>query len=138
MNDTMIIANKIIIDAPNVNVNYSEHFGAYFNEISDKMEIPEEDFCYLEDLNDNNIPDFFENSINWKYIDDTDGDGIPDIIEISTGTDPEMPDSDINDILDSYTLEMMYKNPLLIWNNESSSLNLYGDLNSDYLLMLLI
>lgn len=134
MNDTMIIANKIIIDAPNVNVNYSEHFGAYFNEISDKMEIPEEDFCYLEDLNDNNIPDFFENSINWKYIDDTDGDGIPDIIEISTGTDPEMPDSDINDILDSYTLEMMYKNPLLIWNNESSSLNLYGDLNSDYII----
>ena len=98
------------------------------------MEIPEEDFCYLEDLNDNNIPDFFENSINWKYIDDTDGDGIPDIIEISTGTDPEMPDSDINDILDSYTLEMMYKNPLLIWNNESSSLNLYGDLNSDYII----
>lgn len=134
MNDTMIIANKIIIDAPNVNVNYSEHFGAYFNEISDKMEIPEEDFCYLEDLNNNNIPDFFENSINWKYIDDTDGDGIPDIIEISTGTDPEMPDSDINDILDSYTLEMMYKNPLLIWNNESSSLNLYGDLNSDYII----
>lgn len=134
MNDTMIIANKIIIDAPNVNINYSEHFGAYFNEISDKMEIPEEDFCYLEDLNNNNIPDFFENSINWKYIDDTDGDGIPDIIEISTGTDPEMPDSDINDILDNYTLEMMYKNPLLIWNNESSSLNLYGDLNSDYII----
>lgn len=134
MNDTMIIANNIIIDAPNVNVNYSEHFGAYFNEISDKMEIPEEDFCYLEDLNDNNIPDFFENSINWKYIDDTDGDGIPDIIEISTGTDPEVPDSDMNDILDNYTLEMMYKNPLLIWNNESSSLNLYGDLNSDYII----
>lgn len=33
LNDTMIIANKIIIDAPNVNVNYSEHFGSYFNEV---------------------------------------------------------------------------------------------------------
>lgn len=134
LNDTMIIANKIIIDAPNVNVNYSEHFGSYFNEVSDKMEIPAEDFIYLDDNNDNGIPDFFENSINWKYIDDTDGDGVPDIIEVNTGTDPNNPDGDVSDILDGYTLEMMYKNPLLIWNNEYSSLILYGDLNSDYII----
>lgn len=134
LNDTMIIANKIIIDAPNVNVNYSEHFGSYFNEVSDKMEIPVEDFIYLDDDNDNGIPDFFENSINWKYINDTDGDGVPDIIEVNTGTDPNNPDGDVSDILDGYTLEMMYKNPLLIWSDESNSLKLYGDLNDDLII----
>lgn len=134
MNNTMIIANKIIIDAPNVNINYSEHFGSYFNEISDKMEIPEEDFCYLEDLNNNNIPDFFENSINWKYLDDTDGDGVPDIIEINTGTDPNVFDNDMNDILDNYTLEMMYKNPLILYNMQTKNLMIYGDMNNDLVL----
>ena len=134
MNNTMIIANKIIIDAPNVNINYSEHFGSYFNEVSDKMEIPEEDFCYLEDLNNNNIPDFFENSVNWKYLDDTDGDGVPDIIEINTGTDPNVFDNDMNDILDNYTLEMMYKNPLILYNMQTKNLMIYGDMNNDLVL----
>lgn len=131
MNDTMIIANKIIIDAPNVNVNYSEHFGSYFSEVSDNMEIPEEDFGYLKDLDGNGIPDFFENSINWKYIEDTDGDGIPDIIEVNTGTDPNVPDGDINDMLDSITLEMLYKNPLVILDSETGKPRIYGDMNFD-------
>lgn len=134
MNDTMIIANKIVIDAPNVNVNYSEHFGSYFNEVSDKMEIPEEDFGYLKDLNGDGIPDFFENSINWKYIDDTDGDGVPDIIEINTGTDPNTPDSDLKDIVDGITLEMMYKNPLVILDSKTGKPRVYGDMNEDSIL----
>ncbi|MDE6424809.1 MAG: hypothetical protein K2K89_01530, partial [Ruminococcus sp.] len=131
MNDTMIIANKIIIDAPNVNMNYSKHFGSYFSEVSDKMEIPEEDFGYLKDLNDNGIPDFFENSINWKYLEDTDGDGVPDIIEINTGTDPNVPDSDMNDIVGGITLEMLYKNPLVILDSETGKPMVYGDMNFD-------
>lgn len=134
MNDTMIIANKIVIDAPNVNVNYSEHFGSYFNEVSDKMEIMEDDFGYLKDLNGDGIPDFFENSINWKYIDDTDGDGVPNIIEINTGTDPNTPDSDLKDIVDGITLEMMYKNPLVILDSETSKPRVYGDMNNDTVL----
>ena len=134
MNDTMIIANKIIIDAPNVNMNYSEHFGSYFSEVSDKMEIPEEDFVYLKDLNDNGIPDFFENSINWKYLEDTDGDGVPDIIEVNTGTDPNVPDSDMNDIVGGITLEMLYKNPLVILDSETGKPMIYGDMNTDRIL----
>ncbi|MDE5557745.1 MAG: thrombospondin type 3 repeat-containing protein [Ruminococcus sp.] len=134
MNDTMIIANKIIIDAPNVNVNYSEHFGSYFKEVSDTMKIPDEDFGYLKDLNDNDIPDFFENSINWKYIEDTDGDGVPDIIEINTGTDPNVPDGDINDIVDGITLEMLYNNPLVILDSETGKPVIYGDMNTDKVL----
>ena len=34
MNNAMIIADTITIDTPNLNANYSEHFGKYFGEVS--------------------------------------------------------------------------------------------------------
>ncbi len=131
LNNTMIIANTITIDTSSINANYSERFGRYFGEVSDVMEIPEEDYQYFSDENANNIPDFFENSINWKYLQDSDGDGVPDIIEKNSGTDPDINEEDYNEILDSYTLEMMYKNPLILSDSETSSLFIYGDLSND-------
>lgn len=134
LNNTMIIADTITIDTPNVNTNYSEYFGRYFSETSDNMMIPEEDYQYFNDDNANGIPDFFENSINWKYITDTDGDGVPDIIEINNGTDPYTIEEDYHNILDSYTLELMYKNPLILYKPEEQKLYVYGDLNDDLVL----
>ncbi len=131
MNNTMIIADTITIEAPSVNVNYSERFGKYFGEVSDKMEISEEDYQYFNDENENGIPDFFEKSINWKYLTDTDGDGVPDIIEINMGSDPELAEDDYNEVLDSYTLELMYKNPLILYKPETQESIIYGDMYHD-------
>lgn len=131
MNSAMIIADTITIEAPSVNMNYSEHFSKYFGKASDKMKISEEDYKYFDDENKNGIPDFFERSINWKYLQDSDGDGVPDIIEKNSGTDPDINEEDYNEILDSYTLEMMYKNPLILSDSETSSLFIYGDLSND-------
>lgn len=119
MNNTMIIADTITIEAPSVNVNYSERFGKYFGEVSDKMEISEDDYQYFNDADENGLPDFFEKSINWKYLTDTDGDGVPDIIEVNTGSDPEVVEEDYNEVLDSYTLEFMYKNPLILYKPQT-------------------
>ncbi|MDE6787762.1 MAG: hypothetical protein K2J47_00365, partial [Ruminococcus sp.] len=131
MNNTMIIADTITIEAPSVNVNYSERFGKYFGEVSDKMKISEEDYQYFNDENENGIPDFFEKSINWKYLTDTDGDGVPDIIEINMGSDPELAEDDYNEVLDSYTLELMYKNPLILYKPETQESIIYGDMYHD-------
>lgn len=131
MNNTMIIADTITIEAPSVNVNYSERFGKYFGEVSDKMEISEEDYQYFNDENENGIPDFFEKSINWKYLTDIDGDGVPDIIEINMGSDPELAEDDYNEVLDSYTLELMYKNPLILYKPETQESIIYGDMYHD-------
>ena len=131
MNNTMIIADTITIEAPSVNVNYSERFGKYFGEVSDKMEISEEDYQYFNDEDENGLPDFFERSINWKYLTDTDGDGVPDIIELNTGSDPNMAEDDYNEVLDSYTLELMYKNPLILYRPQTQDLIIYGDMYKD-------
>ena len=131
MNNTMIIADTITIEAPSVNVNYSERFGKYFGEVSDKMEISEADYQYSNDADVNGLPDFFEKSINWKYLTDTDGDGVPDIIEVNTGSDPEVVEEDYNEVLDSYTLEFMYKNPLILYKPQTQELIIYGDMCKD-------
>lgn len=134
MNNTMIIADTITIEAPNVNVNYSKRFSRYFGEVSDKMEISEEDYKYFTDEDENGLPDFFERSINWKYLTDTDGDGVPDIIELHTGSDPNNVEDDYNQVLDSYTLELMYKNPLILYKPQTQELMIYGDMDKDQII----
>ena len=59
---------------------------------------------------------------------------VPDIIEMNTGTAPNTLDSNPKDTIDSITLEMMYKNPLILLNSSTGNLMIYGDMNKDLIL----
>lgn len=102
LNNVVIIANHITLECPSVNANYSNEVAEFVGTISEYFNVSRDEWAYMEDANDNGLPDFFEDFSNWDVLEDTDGDELPDVIEVHLGSNPEMPDTDGDGLIDSY------------------------------------
>ncbi|MCM1083311.1 MAG: VWA domain-containing protein [Clostridium sp.] len=106
LNNVVIIANKVTINCPSVNANYSSNMAGFVGITSEKLNIPYDEWENMDDNNENGLPDFFEDVANWHLFEDTDGDLLPDVIEIWLGSDSNMQDSDGDGLDDFYEMSI--------------------------------
>lgn len=59
----IVIASNIIIDCPNINMNYNDNMARFIGVDSENMNIPYEDWNLLDDLDHDTIPDIVEKQI---------------------------------------------------------------------------
>lgn len=119
LNNVVIIANTITINSPNVNANYSSNMAEFTGNVSEPLNIPNEEWQYMKDENDNDFPDFFEDDNNWSKLLDTDGDRLPDCIEQNIGSNPELIDSDSDGLDDFYEVFVAYTDPKMTDTDEN-------------------
>lgn len=102
MNNVIIIAENITINAPSVNANYGNNMASFIGSESEPFYVPYDEWCYLEDNDEDGLPDLIEKEIGSDPLNaDTDEDMIPDGYEaLSLGTDPIKSDTDENGISD--------------------------------------
>lgn len=112
LNSTIIIAQEIVIDCPNVNINYNHDMGKLIGTSSELADIPSDEWENMEDENENGLPDYYEDYDNWASMADSDGDGLPDIIEDFIKTDRNLADSDGDGLDDFYEVFGTYTDPL--------------------------
>ena len=101
LNNVVIIAESIVLTCPSVNANNSNNASSFVGTTSEPLDIPYDEWQYMKDKNENDLPDFFENPDNWGLLKDTDGDHLPDCVEQFLGTDANLVDTD-GDLLDDY------------------------------------
>lgn len=111
LNNVVIIADTITFDCPSVNANYSNSVAEFAGSVSDPLNIPYEEWQYMKDEDENEIPDFFEDYNNWKFLHDTDYDNLPDCIEHIFHTDILNPDTDGDMLPDGYEILTTLTNP---------------------------
>ena len=101
LNNVVIIADSIIFNCPNANINHSQS-AANFVGVTSETLIPDVNID-ITDTDCDGIPDYFEDSYETDLNNpDTDGDGLPDGYEVFIiGTNPTKVDSDNNGIWDS-------------------------------------
>ena len=120
LNNVIIIADSITINCPNVNANYGYTAANFVGNSSEGLQIPPIEWKYLNDTDGDALPDIIETEIwhsNPEAV-DTDEDNLPDGYEVMICfTDPSSNDSDNNGIIDSeedFDLMNIVKKPLLI------------------------
>lgn len=107
----IIIAQSITFNSPNVNVNYNSNIGNFVGNESEELNLP-----------------IYE----WAYLDDTDGDALPDILEINTfGTDPLNPDTDGDGLPDGYEVLVIGTDPLEIDSDDNGISDSDEDFDED-------
>lgn len=104
LNHVVIIADRVMFHSPNVNAGYSDTAGAFVGSASEPLNIPYEEWSYMEDDNQNGLPDLFEDLSNWSILEDTDQDSLPDVIEYWLGSDPTSQDTDGDGLEDFHEL----------------------------------
>lgn len=102
LNDVVIIADTITLNSPNINTNYGDKTAQLIGNTSDPLDIPYDEWKYMKDENENNFPDFFEDTSNWGKLKDTDGDELPDPVEVFLGSDINVVDTDGDMLPDGY------------------------------------
>lgn len=127
LNNVVIIAQEIIVTSPNVNANYSDTAAAFAGNVSEALNITLDEWKYLKDMDEDGIPDFFEDRNNWEKLLDIDGDGLPDCIEQYLGTDPEASDTDGDGLDDQFELFYSATDPTL-WDTDENGI---GDGDED-------
>lgn len=91
LNNVIIIADSITINCPNVNANYGYTAANFVGNSSEGLQIP---------------------PIEWKYLNDTDGDALPDIIETEIWhSNPEAVDTDEDNLPDGYEVMICFTDP---------------------------
>ena len=103
VNGAVIIADRVILDCPNVNFYYGTDAGEFVGTQSEEFDgVPYEALGYLADDDNDGLPNLLEEGLGSDSDnEDTDGDGLPDGYEVFTlGTDPVLTDSDSNGITD--------------------------------------
>lgn len=111
LNNVIIIADSIVLNGGNININYNSSVAQFVGETSEELNIPYYEFQYLPDADEDGLPDVVEtaglNVITGEvvYTDfenpDTDGDGLPDGYEVLTAyTNPTSPDTDGDGVSD--------------------------------------
>ncbi len=113
LNNVVIIADSIRLDCPNVNVNHGYESARFVSGTSEPLDIPEDEWQYMKDENENGFPDFFENPANWSLLKDTDGDRLPDCVEHHIGTNASLVDSDGDTLDDYYEIFITFTDPTL-------------------------
>ena len=111
LNNVVIIAESIVLTCPNVNANNSNNASAFVGRTSEQLDIPYDEWQYMKDENNNEIPDFFEKYNNWSLLVDTDYDQLPDCIERILYTDILNPDTDGDMLPDGYEILTTLTNP---------------------------
>lgn len=111
LNNVVIIADSIAFDCPNLNANFSNSVADFVGNISEPLNIPKDEWQYMKDENENDLPDFFENFNNWEKLVDTDGDSLPDSIEEYLGSDSNNIDTDGDHLNDYYEVFVTYTDP---------------------------
>ena len=111
LNNVVIIADSIVLDCPNLNVNNNNAVSSFVGTTSDPLDIPYDEWKYMKDENTNDFPDFFEDIDNWKLLKDTDGEGLPDCIELVVNSDTAVADTDGDGLDDYYEVMVTYTSP---------------------------
>lgn len=111
LNNVVIIADTITFECPSVNANYSSSVSAFVGNVSDPLDISYDEWQYMKDEDENEIPDFFEDYNNWSLLRDTDCDKLPDCIELIFHTDILKPDTDGDMLPDGYEILTTLTNP---------------------------
>lgn len=97
LNNVVIIAESIVLTCPNVNANNGSNASSFVGTSSEIFIAPIEEWQYLNDNDEDGIPDLVENAIGTDNdSQDSDGDNIPDYTEyVVLNTDPTSP----NDVM---------------------------------------
>lgn len=112
LNNVIIIAETVTCDCSNLNANYSSSVAAFVGKETEPFDFPYEEWQYMEDENENGVPDLLEQEETWEKLKDTDGDKIPDMVESCLGIDDLLVDSDGDGLDDLYELLCSYTNPI--------------------------
>lgn len=110
LNNVVIIADSITLNCPSINANYNPNMAEFIGVTSEPLDIPYEEWKYLDDENENDIPDLFEDFDDWTKMVDTDKDGLPDSVEQSFGSNPLSTDSDGDGLDDYYEVFVSFTN----------------------------
>jgi uncharacterized protein YegL len=113
LNNVVIIADSIRLNCPNVNANYGCESARFVGGTTEPLDIPDDEWQYMKDENENNFPDFFENPENWGLLKDSDGDRLPDCVEQHIGTDADLVDTDSDMLNDYYEIFVTATDPTL-------------------------
>lgn len=133
LNNVVIIAQSITIDGISVNANYSSSAGELVGTTSELLYISSDEWQYMEDSNENGLPDFFEDYNNWRKMVDTDGEGLPDSIEDFINTDRLLIDTDGDGLNDFYELFGTLTDPTLYDSDENGVSDGDEDFDNDSL-----
>lgn len=128
LNNVVIIADSITFDCPSVNANYSSNVADFVGTVSEPLNIPKDEWQYMKDVNENGLPDFYENIDNWGELPDSDGDGLLDFIEEYIGTNPNDIDTDHDGLIDSFEISDTNTSP----TNVDTDNNGVDDGNEDF------
>ena len=128
LNNVVIIAEKIELTCPNVNANISSIASSFVGTVSDPLDLPYDEWQYMNDENENDFPDFIEDFNNWYLLKDTDNDKLPDCIEESVNSNPNVMDTDDDNLDDYYEVMVTYTNPSDVDTDD----NLIDDCNEDF------
>ncbi|MDE5937247.1 MAG: hypothetical protein K2G83_07565, partial [Ruminococcus sp.] len=119
LNNVVIIAESIVLTCPNVNANNSSNASNFVGNASEPLDIPYDEWQYMEDENENDFPDFFEDFNNWSKLKDSDGDRLPDCVEQYFGTDAALADTDGDMLDDYYEIFITKTNPLKLDSDDN-------------------
>jgi Mg-chelatase subunit ChlD len=128
LNNVVIIAESIELTCPNVNANNSSSVSSFVGSTSEPLDIPYDEWQYMKDENENDFPDFIEDFNNWYLLKDTDNDKLPDCIEESVNSNPNVMDTDDDNLDDYYEVMVTYTNPSDVDTDD----NLIDDCNEDF------
>ena len=98
----LVIAQNVVINSGNANINYSNTWAEFVGIETEKLSWTFDDWKYLADTDKDGLPNLIEKEIGTKPYDaDTDGDLLPDGYEIFTlFTNPKKADTDGNGVSD--------------------------------------
>ena len=128
LNNVVIIAESIDLTCPNVNANNSSNASSFVGTTSEPLDIPYDEWQYMKDENGNDFPDFIEDFNNWNLLKDIDSDRLPDCIEESINSNPNVKDTDGDNLDDYYEVMVTFTNPA----NVDTDNNLIDDCNEDF------
>lgn len=128
LNNVVIIAESIDLTCPNVNANSSSNASSFVGTTSEPLDIPYDEWQYMKDENGNDFPDFIEDFNNWNLLKDIDSDRLPDCIEESINSNPNVKDTDGDNLDDYYEVMVTFTNPA----NVDTDNNLIDDCNEDF------
>lgn len=128
LNNVVIIAEKIELTCPNVNANISSIASSFVGTVSDPLDLPYDEWQYMNDENENDFPDFIEDFNNWYLLKDTDSDRLPDCVEGLLGSNPALEDSDGDNLDDYYEVMVLFTDP----SDTDSDDDLLTDDNEDF------
>lgn len=112
LNNVVIIADTVTLNAPYININYNRNAAAVIGSESEPFDCPSSEWCYMADENEDGIPDFFESVENYGKLLDSDGDNLPNCFEEHFGTDMFNYDTDGDGLSDCVEVICKKSSPL--------------------------